>query len=450
MTIVLQDNFNRSDGASIGTATTGQIWTTNGTQGIRSSKAFVSADYGGIGINTGLNNYFVQVTFVTISIGNEPSLVFKRIDDTTHVGVMAISGAYVIRGFNFDEGWFTYSSYSCTPTNGDIIKVVCNAGVATVYLNGSLIITWTINSHYLPTTYVGLHSLSTVNEFDNFIVDDLVAGGNAYTKTLSDTVTGSETIAKAAGKRENDTISVTETLIKNRSIIIVDTANIGDSANKLTGKNVNLSDALAISDTIRKTLSKFQNDTITGSDNENKAANRRLNDSVTAADTITSFNGKLITLTDALSLSDGIRKSLSKFQTDTVTGSDGEQKAANRQINDALAASDIIATFKGKTVILTDSLSFTDTLRKSIVKSKLETLGITENAAAKSNINIKLFDVVVLSDSINLFLPNKLIYKQLIQGDLIINRLLNGDTIITRKSSGETLIITKIEGELFL
>jgi hypothetical protein len=65
----------------------------------------------------------------------------------------------------------TYSSYPTTPVNGDVIKVEILSNIAKVYLNGSLIITWSISNQYSPsTTSVGLRSLDSTNKFDNFVV----------------------------------------------------------------------------------------------------------------------------------------------------------------------------------------------------------------------------------------------------------------------------------------
>lgn len=196
MTIIVKDTFNRTSPSTLGTADTGQSWSTNNTQGISSNQAFVNADYGGVGItNGGLTSYNVTCTFATISGSGEPALLFARMDSTVAVGVTPLASSWVIKGFNLDEGWFQYSSYSATPVNGDIIKVNVASGVAKVYLNGNLIITWTINSHYVGATTVGIRSTSTTNKFDDFIVDDGQSGNvvDAGTFSLTGDTTASPT-----------------------------------------------------------------------------------------------------------------------------------------------------------------------------------------------------------------------------------------------------------------
>lgn len=173
-TLVLRDSFDRANASTLGTADTGQAWTTNGTQGISGNLGYSSADYGGVGINPGaVIDYSVEVTFATIV--SEPSLVFKRVDSNTGVNVCATANSYVIKGFNIDEGWTTHKTYAVTPVNGDTIKVVVTSGVANVYLNGNAtpIMTWTINSKYIAGTQVGLRSTSSSNRFDEFKVYSL-------------------------------------------------------------------------------------------------------------------------------------------------------------------------------------------------------------------------------------------------------------------------------------
>jgi hypothetical protein len=186
MTVIVSDSFNRVDSATLGTADTGQTWTTNGTRGISSNQAYVNADYGGVGIDTGITEFSVQVTFSNIV--SEPSLVFRRVDGTVAVGVVALSSSYVIKGFNFNEGWMTYQTYSTTPVNGDIIKVEVKTNIAKVYLNSVLILTWTISSQYSSTaTNVGLRSLSSSNKFDDFIVDNLIIASTKGFKVWNST-----------------------------------------------------------------------------------------------------------------------------------------------------------------------------------------------------------------------------------------------------------------------
>lgn len=171
-TLVLRDTFNRADASTLGVADTGgQTWTTNGTRGISSNQAYVDVDYGGVGINPGaLTDYSVETVFSTIAASGEPSLIFKRVDGTTAVWVSALATSYVVKGFNMDGGMTTYQTHTLTPVNGDLIKVNVISGVATVYVNGNLIMTWTISSYYSGGTEVGLRSLSVNNRFDEFKV----------------------------------------------------------------------------------------------------------------------------------------------------------------------------------------------------------------------------------------------------------------------------------------
>jgi hypothetical protein len=477
MTIVVKDTATRANTTAsptgLGNTETGQTWVQLKVGGgctpyINNNQIVISgASDGGMIANAGVSDAIVQADFIFPAGGQQ--LVFRAGPSNSQYFFVEYTGTgldiYIYSG-----GWSNIGTTPVTLVSGDTIKVKCQGTTITVYKNSTQLTSVT-SSFNQTATYFGMAAGAGSPIYDNFQVDDMQidTGGNAYTKTLSDTITGSETIVKAPKKSlpENvtlsevltkapkksaaDAITITETVVKKRTFAIIDTVNTSDSFTKLTGKAVILSDAIAITETIRKTSSKVQNDTITGSDGENKAAAKRINDTLTPTDAISTIGGKLVLLSDSITLSDGaIKKALSKFQADAITGTDGEQKAANRKINDAIAASDALSVFNGKTVILNDAVSFTDTIRKSVVKSKLETLGITETAARGANISVKLFDVVVLSDAINVLMPNKPIYKQLIKGDLIINRMFNGEIIVNRKSNGETIIIRQVKGDLFL
>lgn len=221
------------------------------------------------------------------------------------------------------------------------------------------------------------------------------AGGTAYTKSLSDSVSTSETFAKLMGKSANDSITTSDSLFKSFSVAIVDTVSMSDDSSKQQGKAVNLSDSVLI--------------------------------------------------TDAIS------KALSKLKTDSMSISDTDSESVIKAFADSLNASDSITTLSGKAIVLSDSVTLTDALSKSSVKLAVDSVAVSDALTKTANVSLRLYDVVVTTDSIQTNLPNAptIIGTISLRGERNIYVYLTGSRVLNAALRGDLMTVKNQNFEMY-
>jgi hypothetical protein len=168
--VLVSDDFNRADSTTaIGTATTGQTWTAlNGTWGISSNQAYLTANVGGAiaVVDSGQANCEVEVVY---SITNVQSKVICRASTLSNYIVFNSDGTLskVVNG-----SFTTLGTMSPAPSlaSGDIIKITLNGNNITAKVNdgakGSVLtVTDTFNN---TITKHGIGAANTTSRFDNF------------------------------------------------------------------------------------------------------------------------------------------------------------------------------------------------------------------------------------------------------------------------------------------
>ena len=182
----------------------------------------------------------------------------------------------------------------------------------------------------------------------------------------------------------------------------------GTWVNESSGTNypVSLSDTMTLSETVSKIKSMIIIDTVAMSDSKTDNTSKSFSDTVTVTDSVLSTKGKAVNLSDALTITDTIKKAITQLKTDSVSLADSDTKNIIKAFNDSLTLSDSISTMKGKAVLLTDSLNVTDSIKKVVGKLQTDNLSLSDSASRQANVTAKLYDVVLIADSMQTALPN--------------------------------------------
>ena len=157
--------------------------------------------------------------------------------------------------------------------------------------------------------------INMAGSFDGIggVAIEIKAGGTAYTQTLSETTTLTDSILKQAQKKLIETITHTDSILKLIAKTFTETQTSTDTLNKQTSKS--LSETVTHTDTITtlKVTVKTLLETVTHSDTLTKLTNKVLSETTSLTDSIVRFTQR--TLTETLSLTDTVKKLLNGLST---------------------------------------------------------------------------------------------------------------------------------------
>ncbi|WP_337102341.1 LamG domain-containing protein [Paenibacillus sp. YIM B09110] len=198
-----------------------------------------------------------------------------------------------------------------------------------------------------------------------------------------------------------------------------------------------LSDIISTSDTKSKRLSVAVIDVVNASETESEHAAKKLADTVTATDSVASKRSKAINVSDSVVITDTLRKALTLNKSDAVITAESEREEIQRKLADILATNDVINVTGGKAVLIADSLTLTDTLRKTLSKAVVETVGVAENVGR--NVSARLYDVVLTAETLNAEQPNvpAIIGTIALKGNRELNVYLLGSRVLDVALRGE-------------
>lgn len=171
--IIAKDSFNRANNtASLGNDETGRIWTAHtGTWGINGNQAYVSAGSGDshATIDSGIKSFLVEVTLATID--TESGLVFRYADENNWFRFVVSGGAFYLQK-KIAGALTTLSSFTQTPGNGDILKIIVNKN-DTIQAFRNNVLKATITDNGLNNnTRVGMEINGVACSLDNFKVEE--------------------------------------------------------------------------------------------------------------------------------------------------------------------------------------------------------------------------------------------------------------------------------------
>lgn len=452
MTVLVSDSFNRANSTTtLGTTDsynggTAKTWNTFGTAiyGIQNNKAYPS---------TFVTDapYFVDSLNADVKISvnyNATGGIYFRIVDNTHWFRVVRDGSTLYLQYKDGGGISTLGTKNIAFVTGEILSVITKSdGTIQVFVNSVLQITVT-NTLNATNTKQGFGPTDDSSAtWDNFIIEDLGISGTVYNKSLSDSITLSESLNKALSKNKilTDSIISSESLTKISSKFksMFDTVTLTDTKNQLTTKTKNdtiinndsitpvynqngqtytksLSDSINFiesltkissirktiletintSDSLSKISSKFKalNDSISNSDNISKISNKNRIDSIILNDSMSKLSSKI--KTDSIILNDSILKSLSKIKTDSVLFSDSLNKINAKFINDNIGLGESLGIGGNKNNLFSDFVTITDVIRKFVSRNKSDGVTLSDSQNRQLNRFISLSDFISSSENL--------------------------------------------------
>jgi hypothetical protein len=212
---------------------------------------------------------------------------------------------------------------------------------------------------------------------------------------------------------------------------------VDDGVSSGTAYTASLSDAIATSDTLSKWFSIAVIDVVNTSETEFERATKALADALTTSDSFTSKRGKAISVSDSVAITDTIRKALTIVKTDAVNTAETERESTTRKLTDILSPVDAINVTGGKAVILADNFTVSDTVRKALSKTAVESLGVADNVSR--NVSARVYDVILTTETFTKQLPNAptIIGTVTLAGSRELNVYLLGSRVVDVTLRGE-------------
>lgn len=224
----------------------------------------------------------------------------------------------------------------------------------------------------------------------------VAASGTAYTSTLSETITFTDTLLKQATKKLSETITFTDTLLKQLVRILTETITYTDTLIASRLRFSVLTDTVTFTDTLLKQGVKLLADTVTYTDTLIRKATKVLSDTATLTDTLLKQASR--TFSETITYTDTLLKQGGKFLSDTITYTDTLLKKATKVLSDTATLTDTL--IKQLTRILADTITYTDTLTASKVTLKLLTETITfTDTLLKQGAKV-LSDIITYTDTL--------------------------------------------------
>ena len=248
---------------------------------------------------------------------------------------------------------------------------------------------------------------------DSMAVADVI--GNAPSKNLVDSVSITDSFDRTVDyvRVFNDLISITDSLAKESGLNLTDTLAIADSINIIKFLNIILNDTVTIGDAIAKGITLTKSDTQTITDGLVKFFGMNKSDAVILADSIS----KSVSLNkaDTVTINDVIGKTIGLFKAETLAIADDIAKSFQMVRSDAIAIVDTFSRTATYLRSLADNVNITDSISKFVSVIKADTVTITDTMTAiMSGIAhvLNLFDTVVITDSITGILRVKTYLRQ--------------------------------------
>jgi len=165
-----------------------------------------------------------------------------------------------------------------------------------------------------------------------------VTGWNAWAKALSDTMTITDSIVKDIGKPESDTMAIADSPSKGIGKPLSDSVVIADAIVKEMGKPY--SETMTIADSFSRVVEYKRSftDTMTISDVLSKALGKPLADNMTITDALSKAIG--IIGSETMAIADSIVKDIGLGKADTLAITDALSKAMSKDLADAIAIVD--------------------------------------------------------------------------------------------------------------
>lgn len=211
--------------------------------------------------------------------------------------------------------------------------------------------------------YVNPWQIYRKPNFNPFYV--AAVGGIAYTKTFTDTITLTSSVAKTPKKVLSDSVTLTSSIIRTSKKVLTESVTLTSSIIRKTTKVLTESLTLTSTITTLKTQFRTLTDTITLTSSVIRKATKVLSDSMTLSSTLLRKPQKV--LSDSVTLTSSIVRKTTKVFLDVATLISTVKKNITKIRSDTITFSENFAATRVRLKSVTDSLTFTETFSKKFV-----------------------------------------------------------------------------------
>lgn len=431
MAVIVKDSFNRANSNNIGVTETGQPWTTDAGWQISSNQLrFSSGDYSMALVNAGVSDCIISVK--NINKFNESGLSFRTTNLEWDNGFSLQQEGNNIVLFRMG----TWNVLADVPAGQayTAIKVELQGAFIKVYLDATLIINIS-NTHNQTATFHGITSGTVGSIFDDFLIEDFneePPEGTKYTKSLTESIAFTDSIINRSGsKRIIDNVSTTEskTVKTSRSFVeplditdfitvippdipnvytkeLIDAVDFNEAFTKSVYTTKLLNDAVLADDSISKNFAIAILDQVNTSEQNSGNVDRIINDTLNINDNLAQEGNNRANLADQITITDTISKALYKLQSDNVAAGESQKEYTAKELFEDLIPVDSIAFAEGKAILLFDNLLISESINKAVHRLQNDLANLSDSIGKQSNVSVRLYDVIVSTDEINVFNPN--------------------------------------------
>ena len=239
-------------------------------------------------------------------------------------------------------------------------------------------------------------------------------------KTMSETVTNSDTIKKDTSKPLTQTITHTDSIIKAiTKLLTTETVTHTDSVTPVKTFLKTLSESVTLSDTLKRDIAKTLTEAATLSDTIKKDIAKLLTtETVTSSDTLTKIKLTLLTLAETVTHTDTLIRQAQKTLSETSTMADSLTKQSQKTLSESSTLSDSLVAIrsflktlseaatlsdslvKQTTKLATETITHSDTIKKDTSKTRTETVTHTDSLTAQKSYLKQLLETVTHTDTL--------------------------------------------------
>lgn len=323
-----------------------------------------------------------------------------------------------------------------TVSNSNEMRISSSAGTPAAFFNGEIAAVYIYNRALRDVEWLRLFADPLVMFRRPVTMLGFVAGGQAHTKSLTESLGYGDALSKGPSIVRNETlilqdaralgeskilseqVNLTNLLTTQAGKVLVDTLAALDSMYTLTGKS--LSEQLGLDDTMQKHGAKNLTELLAMADTHSLSLGKVLGEILNMTDELARTTSKVLTegisfsdllsailneggiehtkeLTEILGMADGLQKSSAKLLEDVVAVVDVLSKEPGKDISDALGMLEFLQ--KSPALVKIEQLVSSDVMAKLIVMAKVENLAL--NDVLSKHAGITLQDILAYSDMVS-------------------------------------------------
>lgn len=199
------------------------------------------------------------------------------------------------------------------------------------------------NNQNSPSTFLSLDKRWTMRR--GIVVPRLfgaAAGGTAYTKTLTDSSTLTDTLIKAISKTLTEAQSYADTILKAISKTLSENQSYSDTLTKIKVILKTLTETVTHTDTLVRAMSKTLTEAQSYVDSVIKAITRTFTENQSYSDTLTKLKVVLKTLTESFTSTDTLSRAMGKVLTEAQSITDTVIKAVSKTFTESSSVLDFL------------------------------------------------------------------------------------------------------------